>query len=432
VSGCTGGPSVRSGGQASRFDTVRVSDAPSDLPEGEAEVIADARGDLVAVWMHGSPANQARVTLLGTRSRDGGRTFAPAEPVAEDLLLVDPTLALDAEGDVVLGALRKNSVLDYSDVDVVAFRDAGDRWRGPVLLNAEGVFNDRPWLARRADGGLLAVFGRRTPLADGNFDRPVFAVDVPDGAGAAAPRKRLLNRPDQRAPGTAGGSPRTVVLAGDRLVVGYQEIPADNAARLGSGTYQSAAGVLVSEDGGQTFGPSLSFTGASSPVADAGDDEMGGGPTGFTQPFPRLGTDGSAVVAVWIGPAGPGRSSVYCAALAPGATAFTSSQPVQTARTEALTLPTVAVDGRAQGHVFWMERGRGGQWALQYAASGRDCSDFSDPEEVSDVRFPLQQWPGDFMGATISGTDLVVAWAAAGGDDRGVYVSVGRGLAQER
>ena len=38
-----------------------------------------------------------------------------------------------------------------------------------------------------------------------------------------------------------------------------------------------------------------------------------------------------------------------------------------------------------------------------------------DDRHTSGIRFPLQQWPGDFMGATIAGPDVVVAWPVAGG-----------------
>jgi hypothetical protein len=61
--------------------------------------------------------------------------------------------------------------------------------------------------------------------------------------------------------------------------------------------------------------------------------------------------------------------------------------------------------------------------------SSHGCTGFSELRPVSGIRFPLQQWPGDFLGATIAGPDVVVAWPVAGGDDRGIHVSVGRGLA---
>ncbi len=57
------------------------------------------------------------------------------------------------------------------------------------------------------------------------------------------------------------------------------------------------------------------------------------------------------------------------------------------------------------------------------------CPGFTAPQAVLGLRFPIQQWPGDFMGATTLNGDVAVAWPVAGGDDAGVYVSVGRGLA---
>jgi hypothetical protein len=413
------------------FETVLVSVRSSDLPQGETEVIADGRGDLVAVWMDGSPANQARLTLRSARSRDGGRTFAPDEPVAEDLRLVDPTLAVDARGDVVLGALRKNSRFGWTDVDVVAFRDTGTGWSTPVVLNAEGVFNDRPWLGHRSDGQLIVTFGRRMPLPDGNFDRPVFIAEVPEAGGpAAGPPKRLVNPAPLRTPGTAGGSARTVVFDGNRVVMGYQDIPADNADRAGAGTYSAPAHALVSEDGGATFRRRLPITTQDSTVADGGEAE-GAGPDSFLQPFPRLGAGGHSVVAVWIGPEGRTGHAVYCAVLGPGATAFEPPVAVTSAEPGALTLPTVAVDSGGRAHVFWLERGQGSLWTLRYSGSDHGCSQFSTPRAASHLRFPLRRWAGDFMGATTRGADVVVAWPVAGGSDAGVHVTVGRRLATD-
>jgi hypothetical protein len=414
------------------FETVRVSVNGSDLAQGETEIVVDGQGDVVVVWMDGSPGNETQLTLRSTRSRDGARSFAPDQLVAPGVLLADPTLAVDDQGGVVLAALRKNSLIGWSDVDVVGFRDTGSGWTDPVVLNAEGVFNDRPWLGRRSDGGLIVAFGRRTPLLDGDFDRPVFVADVPPAGAPSAPPKRLVNPPEVRPPDSAGGSPRTVVTAGDRVVIGYQEIPADNADRFGSGTYSAAASALISEDGGATFGPPVPITTPATVVADAGGEGVGEGLDASLQPFPRLATDGRSVVAVWIGPAGRRRDSVvHCAVLERGATAFEPPVEVMGSEAEELTLPTVAVDGAGRAHVFWLGRGPGRLWSLRYTASDDGCSGFGEPQAVSAMRFPLRQWPGDFMAATVHGRDVLVAWPVAGGLNAGVYVSVGRGLARE-
>jgi hypothetical protein len=429
---CTGGtarPDVTDR-QDGPFDTVRVSVEDSRLAQGETEVIADNQGRLVVVWMDGSPVNQARLTLRSAQSQDGGRSFSTDRLVAPGMRLVDPSLGIDSHGDVVLAALHKKSLLTYSDLDVVAFRDAGTGWSAPVPLNAEGVFNDRPWLGRRSDGRLIAVFGRRTPLPEGNFDRPVFAVDVPEaGEPSTVPEKRPVNPPQLRAPGTAGGSPRTVVLAGGRLVIGYQEIPVVNAQRGGAGIFSANAGVIFSEDNGRTFGRPIPFTTSETRVAEAGGEGLRAPADSFHEPFPRLGTDGRSVVAVWIGEEGTAKSAVYCALLRQGGAVFDPPVAVTKSERKAVTLATVAVDNAGRAHVFWLGRGQDRLWTLQYSVSDRGCSGFSTPLAVSELRFPLRRWPGDFMGATTVGSDVAVAWPVAGGDQAGVYVSIGRGLA---
>lgn len=54
----------------------------------------------------------------------------------------------------MLAALRKNSLIGWSDVDVdvVGFRHTSSGWTDPVVLNAEGIVND----GRGSDGGATA------------------------------------------------------------------------------------------------------------------------------------------------------------------------------------------------------------------------------------------------------------------------------------
>jgi hypothetical protein len=418
------------------FETKRVSTNTSDLPQGETEIVADGVGHVVIAWMDGSPVNQAKMTLRTVYSEDGGKTFVKDQKVAENLIMGDPTLSIDQQGNIYLGALRKDSQLGYSDLAVVFFRsrDFGNTWDPLVDVNDDDVFNDRPWMTADAEGQLHVVFCRRVPRPDGNYDCPVYYRRV--GHGSALSQLVLVNPPSSDQSFSAGGSPRGVAVTKDgRVLIGYQHIPRDNASRLGAGTFRAPASVMVSHDGGRNFGRPIPFTTLTTLVADQGDeaslvaDQGDEASAEDTSPktFARIKTFQNHVYAVWIGEARGNTHSVYVAVLPEGKSWFDPPVAVVSGALDTLTLATLAIDPWGTVHVFWLGQRADGLWSLFYSSSA-DGTEFAVPRNIADIAFPMEQWPGDFISATANGTDVFVAWAVAGGPRAGIYVSIARRL----
>jgi hypothetical protein len=417
------------------FETKRVSTNSSRLPQGETEIAADNNGHVLAVWMDGSPFNQLRMTLRIAESHDGGKTFAEDRKVDEKLIMVDPTLIMDQQGNIYLGALRKDTGLSYDDLAVIIFRstDAGKSWSAPVQVNDENVFNDRPWLTTDAQGKIHLVYGRRVKLPDGNYERSVFYQSSVDG-GKTFSQRILINPPANRAADSSGGSSRGIaVLQNGNIVIGYQGIPKNNKERYGTASFRALGSVIVSKDGGRSFGAPLPFTVPTAAIADARVNEAGTESFRWLKPFPHVKAFRNQVNAVWISEARGETQSLYVATLPEGRNAFNAPVAVASGPPGSLTLPAMAIDPFGIAHIFWLGQRKDGLWTLFYAHSLNDtCQAFSPAQEIYDAPFPIEQWPGDFINATANASNVFVAWALAGGPAKGIYVSIGRGIVGQK
>lgn len=401
------------------FTSTRVSNNRSVLSQGEAEVLADDRGRVAVVWMDGSPAAPG-FTLRWTWSSDGGRTFGPDAELMPDVRLGDPTMALLPDGTFLLASLRKDSGgLAWTDVALVLFRssDGGRTWAGPQAVNDDGVFHDRPWLHVDAQGrahlGHLTRFEQR----DGSYDLPVSYRGSDVGARTFQPAVTVN---PARASGVKGGLTMGVASLDDgRVVVAYKSATGASDHQGGL-CHAGVAWAQVSRDG-RAFDPPVR-------ISPAGTDPVEGCETADRSPVApnaRIVGARNDVYAAWVGNA-PSGHALYLAAMRDGASEFSPPLLVARGAAQDLGLPVVTVDRASAVHLFWMQR-RDGGFGPMYARSGDGGRTASAPVAVTTWAFPANGWAGDFNAAVTNHDDLYFAWAAAGGDRAGIYLSVARG-----
>jgi hypothetical protein len=413
-----------------QFETYKVADG-SLTAQGEMEMLADDSGRVLVVWMDGSPALQHTVTFASATSHDGGRTFTSPQKVDSDLILLDPTLCQDERGNVYLAGLRKDSEDSYKDLSVVLYRstDFGMTWSSPAfVINDDKDFDDRPWITAEAGGRLHFVYGRRVQLNDGNFSRPIY-YQQSAGGGRNFVAKLLVNPSHTLPPDCAGGSPRGVAVTMDgRVVVGFQLIPRKNKVRHGAGTFPGAGGVIISHDGGKSFRPPVLFTTPATIIADGSDDEFNLAESKNIKPFPRIKSFRNNIYAIWVGEARGDNHSIYVAAYLDGSGGFNQPLALATAPLNSLILSTLAIDLDGKLHAFWFGRRTDDLWTLYYSRSSNDGETFTPPREVTDIAFTLNNWPGDFINAVTNDEDLFVPWVSVGGSEKGIYVTIARGV----
>jgi hypothetical protein len=427
VCGCV----AQGGGETSKainFDTIKISTINSSLPQGETEIVADNNGHVAVVWMMGSPANIYKLTLRSVFSVDGGKTYSPDQEIAGQLRLADPAMDMDSHGKIYLSALRKDSI-GWKDVATVLFRspDFGQSWQQPVVINDDNIFNDRDWLDVDSQDRVYIVRSPRIPEPNSSYNRGVYYQYSTDGGNSFS--SSILVNP-LHTPGSSGGSARGIGVAPDNeIYIAIQISPLDNAAINGAGTGERGY-LYEGKVGTDTFSGPFEFTTNNVLIAAAKDDELSEVQGANIQPYPRMkiytDPDGNTTsYIVWIGDPGNGAHGVFIAKLASGETYFEPPRPIVSGPEKAFRLPTLALDSKGNIHVFWIQNivPDSNEWALFYSESIDGGKTFTSPHQVCAFTFPIEQWPGDFISATSNDTDLFVAWAVAGGSEKGVYVS---------
>lgn len=408
------------------FETVKVSKSRSRLPQGETEIVADNNGRIAVVWMDGSPAN-LRLTLRAAYSGDGGRTFSDDFAIAGNLRLGDPALDMDAGGNLYLSALRKDS-LRWVDVATILFRsfDFGKSWQAPVLVNDDNIFNDRDWINVDDRGGVHIVRSPRIPQPSGAYQRNVYYDYSADG-GTTFSKSVLVNSVPM--PNANGGGARGIGVApGGKIYVALQTSPIENADVRGAALGER--GYLYEKPAGQdAFSGPYEFTTGGVFIAGGTDEYLQTPEAGF-QPNPRMKiyadqSGKTTAYVVWIGDPKDGTHGVYLGRYPPGQSSFDTPRLIASGPSRAFRLPILAVDPKGRLHVFWIQNMAPGEnrWALAHSKSADGGNTFSVPRQISPIVFPIEQWPGDFMGATANDEYVFVAWAVAGGPEKGIYVS---------
>lgn len=410
------------------FETKKIS-SDSSLPQGETEIIADNNGHVIVAWMDGSPANQARFTLRTAYSLDNGRTFAQDQKINANLILGDPSLDMDGKGNAYLSALRKDTRLTWKDLAVVLFNsdDFGKSWQLQSIINDEGIFNDRDWLAIDSKNNLHIVYSPRISLSDGNFDRVIYYQRSEDSGKTFLPKVLVTSN---RLPNDSGASSRGIVVTKDgRIAVGVKEVP--KGGSRGVGTSRGMGYVYISKDDGKSFGIPIPFTTKETRVGAATIEEGEESPSPAAnplKPFPPIKTFEDAVYALWVGESGNDNNSLYLASFISGSNSFTYPVAVVKGPADSLTLPALAIDKSGNLHLFWLQKVLSEHWSLFYSYSNDNGRTFSKAQQVAPVTFLIEQWPGDFISATANDKNLFAAWAVAGGPQKGIYVSILRNI----
>lgn len=429
--------------------TVQVA-GKGTRPQGETEIAADQSGHVAAVWMNGSPLNLLNMTFNAAYSTNGGMTFSAPSPVATEQL-ADPAIGIGEDGTLFLSGLHKQSTR-WTDIGVDLFRSTnwGKTWaKAATVASGSGVFNDRDWLTTDATGRIHIIYSPRVPGANGIYERQAYYTYSTDGGKTFAPRILINASP---IPGIAGVSSRGLGVDPSGTVF----VAAQAGASLASnpGRTANAAGdsgyLYVGTVGGTSFKGPYEFTTAAIHIAPAKDQDEGADteqdPTGptegltdkrglftTTEPYPRMkiATDASGTNAyvVWVGDSAT-TEGVYMSRLRPGATSVDAPHALATGTLGHYRLPIIAIDAAGGLHAFWVGETGDDAWALFYAHSSDKGASWSAPEQVSPFTYPMDIWPGDFMGATIAGKDAYVAWSVPSGEHTGIYVSKLVGVAK--
>ncbi|HEX2412051.1 MAG TPA: hypothetical protein VHJ39_12860 [Solirubrobacteraceae bacterium] len=143
---------------------------PTDLSTGEREVSAarvatNDGGERIAVW---SSMVAGRVTVRAAMRPPGGEWSSATEVGPAGVSVLDPHVALAADGDAV--AIWARSVGSGSVVQAVT-RSAGEDWSAPAdLTTAQARVGVRvQQVALSADGSAVAVWARATHRNDGSI-----------------------------------------------------------------------------------------------------------------------------------------------------------------------------------------------------------------------------------------------------------------------
>lgn len=146
--------------------------------DGEGYVAAGVSHDMGATW---------QLVVVDEEPADCGGPLRP-DP--------DPSIALDAEGNVFFAYHRP------SGVKYVASTDLGDTWSEPRVVSPAALKSYVHLAAAAGDAGKLAIAYRATPDsvlgaagADGWAAWHVYATFVEDALGAGTPRTGIVNDP---------------------------------------------------------------------------------------------------------------------------------------------------------------------------------------------------------------------------------------------
>ena len=224
---------------------------------GSYDLAVAAGGVLVATW------TEYDGPLWVSRSSDGGRSFSAPQRLAggsHEPPARAPALAVGAAGTVYL-AWTVGEVAS-ADIHLARSVDGGRSFSRPERVATTPGYSDAPKLAVDATGTLHLVHAE---TAGGPFapSRIHYLRSADGGRSFDAPR--VLSEP---LPGrSAAAAYPYLALAGERLAVAWEAVPA-------SGTGTRGLALSLSADGGRTF---------SAPAAVPGSEDPRGGANGSSQ-----------------------------------------------------------------------------------------------------------------------------------------------------
>jgi hypothetical protein len=222
---------------------VNISEAGVTESADEPWIAVDSRGDATAVWKRYGTIQSAY------RPADGSWQV-PVDVSESGTEALTPKAAVDAEGDATAVWMIHEA---HNLVARTAYRPAGESWRAPTRLSAEGEEGADPQIALDAHGDALAVWGRSV-----GYDTIVRGSYRPAGGDWQEPTDISSEAEDAQSMELALDAQGDAVVAwagSTNTVGGYDR--AEAAYRPAGGDWGKSAD--LSEDGGNAFPTDVAF-----------------------------------------------------------------------------------------------------------------------------------------------------------------------------
>ena len=192
-----------------------------------------------------------RITV--TYSDDQGKSWKYLSAPASDIGPVngnwEPFLRLALDGSIQIYYSRENSATDQDSLERVS-TDGGKTWSSARTISGSGITARDGMLgvATIAGSNLMAVFESET---NGVFN--IMSITSADD-GKTWSNRRIVY--ESTVTGNSAGAPQIIDVGGN-LVVSFQTSEDSNLGQVGAYTSHTAAKVISSSDGGNTWGNKL-------------------------------------------------------------------------------------------------------------------------------------------------------------------------------
>lgn len=223
-------------------------------------------------------------------STDGGATWMPHYPAGRLTSEADPLVLYTPRGTALFVDLpltqRTPEGKQYLPLAFYRSEDGGQVWQRPILLGDTTQGHDHPWITADPRSGRIYIstlYGMPSTLGHFRSDD--------DGRTFTGPKEMIRSASDDIGYGPVG----LAVLSNGALVHLFMESPIAQP----DGTYGHKGWVMISRDGGETFGKPLAVATGSYPPKSL-EQEHGG----RVQTFWQMAVDPSA---------GPYRDRLYAA-----------------------------------------------------------------------------------------------------------------------